>query len=432
MAMSKGKHDDISFLGRVMLFFKGTWRKIRSLKIISGINKRQKQTAGYIGADSPEEARLSYTFGIMKIVFVVFLCLLLLLTLIFGRGIISYENVYYMFKDIEFINTYGESRADQLNYSRPMARQDVTEFKNGLAVASDSEIKLFTSTGRVTMTRGSEYSNPKLEASSSSLLVYDQGNKDFAIYNSFTELYREKLEYPISSADMADSGEYAIVTRSQKYTSVVRVYTNKNVLDMEYSKNDHVISVSLSEDARHLAVLSMSASGGESLVNVTVVDVKRGEVRSELTLRDVMPYTCEALTGGRIIVLCSDHAAAYDLDLSMKGRYDYPTAPVRVATSSCGAVMTFKSEGIASNNMIAVFDKNGIVSYTANVTGDVYDIRLEGTYVYVLTGDAVYRLDMRFGARDIASFKNEKARLAVFEGEVAVCTEAAAYYITFD
>jgi tricorn protease-like protein len=83
----------------------------------------------------------------------------------------------------------------------------------------------------------------------------------FAIYNSFTELYREKLEYPISSADMSDSGAYVIVTRSQKHTSVIRVYTNQNTLDMEYSKNDHVIDAAISADGRYLAVLSMSVSG---------------------------------------------------------------------------------------------------------------------------------------------------------------------------
>lgn len=431
--MSKKGHEDISFLGRVILFFKNVWSKIRSFKIFSRIKHRQMELAGYDAADAPEEARLSYTFGIARIVFIVLLCLLLCLSLIFGTGIISYENVYYMFKDIEFINTYGESRAQQLNYSRPMARQSVTEFKNGLAVASDSELKLFTSTGRVTMTRGSEYSNPKLSSSPSSLLIYDQGNKNFAVYNSFTELYREKLDYPISSADMADTGAYAIVTRSQKYTSVIRVYTNKNVLDMEYSKNDHVIDAALSEDGKHLAVLSMSVSGGESLVCVTVVDVRRGEVRSELTMRDVMPYSCDFVSDNRIVVLCSDHAAAYGLDLSMKGRYDYPSSPVRITMSDEGAVMAFKSEGIASNNMIAVFDKSGFVSFTANVTGDVYDIRIKNTYVYVLTGDAVYRFDMRFGSRAVASFKNDNAKLAVFEGgKVAVCTDASAYYITFD
>lgn len=425
--------DDISFLGKIILFFRNLWSKITKIKLFHKIKQRQMTLANYSGADSSDESKLSYTFGILKIVFIALLCVLLCFTLIFGSGIISYENVYYMFKDIQFINSYGEARADQLNYSRPMARQDITVFKNGLAVASDSEIKLFTSTGRVTMVRGSECSNPKTSASDSTLLVYDQGNRNFAIYNSFTELYREKLDYPISSAHMSDIGTYAIVTRSQKYTSVVKVYTNKNKLDIEYSKNDYVISVALSDDGKHLAVLSMSAVGGESVVVLTVVDVKSGTVKSEMTLRDVMPYGCDFASNNRIVALYSTHVAIYDTDLSLKANYDFEHSPERYAISNSGVALVFKAEGISENNLITVFDKNGATVYTGNVSGDIFDIKLVDSYVYVLTGDKVYRLDMRFGGRSESAFKNEQGRLAVFEGgEVAVCTKAAAYYITFD
>ncbi len=428
------KHDDdISFGGKVFLFFKNIFAKLQGLKLISRINSRQKELAHYEGEQSSEESKISYTFGILKVISITLLCLLLCLTLVFGGGIVSYENVYYMFKDIEYINTYGEARAEQLNYSKPIARQDFEIFKNGLAVASDSEIKLFTSTGRVTMTRGSEYSNPKLSSSASSVIIYDQGNKSFTVYNSFTELHREKLDFPIASADMALTGAYAIVTKSEKYNSVVRVYSNRNKLDMEYSKNDYILSSPISDDGRYLAVMSMSVSGGESLVGLTVVDVKKGEVRAEAKVADSMPYKCEFISDGRIAAFFSDHVAVYDLDLSQKARYDYPS---RLNTFSCtdgGFVLCMQGEGIASNNLIAVFDGNGRVTYTGNVTGDIYDAELQGTYAYVLTSDAVYRLDTRFGGVSAASFNSEGACLAVFDGgEVAVCTTAAAYYISFD
>ena len=431
--MKKKANGDISFGGKVILFFREVKEKIKGLKLISRIKKRQMELAGYEGEYSPESAKLSYTFGILKIVSIVLLCIVLCLTLVFGGGIISYENVYYMVKDIQYINSFGESRAEQLNYTKPIARQDFEIFKNGLAVASDSEIKLFTSTGRVTMTRGSDYSNPKLCASGSSLLVYDQGNRSFAVYNSFTELYRQKLDYPISCADMADTGVYALVTRSEKYASTVRVYTNRNTLDMEYSKNDYVISASLSDDGGQLSVLSMSASGGQSQVELTVLDVKRGEVSAAIKLSDVMPYFCEFISGNRIAAFFADHVAVYDLKLSMISRYDYPSLPVKVSTGDSGFVLCLADGGIASGNLVVAFDTNGRVAYTGNVTGDVRDAQLRGGYTYVLTDDAVHRIDVRFGSITKVGFKSENARLAVFDGGVvAVCTSASAHYISFD
>ena len=431
--MKNPNDSDISFLGKVMLLFKSLWQRIKGIKLFSRINKRQMALAHYEGKDSPESAKVSYAFGMLRIISAVLLCILLCLTLIFGTGIFSYENVYYMFKDIQYVHSFGESQPDQLNYSRPIARQDVTEFKNGLAVASDSEIKMFTSTGRVTITRGSEYSNPKLLASDSSVLIYDQGNRNFAIYNSFTEQYREKLDFPISCADMAANGWYAIVTKTEKYSSAVRIYDNRNKLEMEYFKNDYVVSVSLSSDAKFMAVLSLDVSGGESRVGLTVVDVKKGSVHSELKLYDTMPYACDFISEGRIAVICSDHAAVYGKDLSAKGRYDYTSRLVRYTLAEGGFALVFEEGGIASNNMIAVFDTSGGVTFTGYAPGDVCDVRLVGEYAFVLTKDYAFRFDTRFGGRAQSRFESEGAALAVFDGgEVAVCTEAAAYYISFD
>ncbi len=425
--------DDISFIGKVIMLFRVVWEKIKGIKLITRIKNRQRALAHYNGIESSEESKISYTFGLMKIVSIALLIVLLCLTLVFGDGIISYENVYYMFKDIEYINTYGESRPEQLNYSKPIARQDFEMFKNGLAVASDSEIKLFTSTGRVTMTRGSEFSNPKLSASASNLLIYDQGNRNFAIYNSFTELYREKLDFPIASADMSESGYYAIVTKNVEYTSVVRVYNSRNVLYREYFKNDYIISSPISDDGKHLAVMSMSASGGESLVELTVVDIKKGSTKAKIKISDAMPYKCEFISDNRIAAFFSDHVAVYDLSLSQKRKYEYPSKLNTISCADGGFVLCMSGEGIASNNLIAVFDINGNVTYNGNVVGDIYDAKLDGTYAYVLTGDAVYRLDTRFGSILRINFSSENSRLAVFEGgAVGVCTSAAAYYISFD
>jgi len=431
--VKKRNDEDISFGGKVILFFRELTDKLKSIKLITRIKNRQRALAHFEGQDSPESARISYTFGILRIIFVVLLCVTLCLTLIFGGGIVSYENVYYMFKDIQYIKSFGESYPEQLNYSRPIARQDFEVFKNGLAVASDSELKLFTSTGRVTMVTGSEYSNPRLCASDSTLLVYDQGNRNFSVYNSFTELHREKLEYPISYADISNTGEYALVTRSQKYSSSVRVYTNKNELDMEYSKNDYIISANLSDGGRYLAVMSISVLGGESLVGLSIVDVKKGEVRSESKVNDVMPYRCEFISSNRIVAFFSDHAAVYDLDMSLISRYDYPSTLNTVSCSDGGFMLCLEGDGIASNNLVTVFDTNGKIVYTGSVVGDVYDAELGDGYAYVLTGDAVHRIDTKFGSIAKASFSNDGASLAIFDGGiVAVCTSAAAHYISFE
>ena len=430
--MKKNNDSDISFLGKILLFFHNVAEKLREFKLFEKIKKKQRSAAHLEDDASPEEARISYFFGWARTVTFALLCILLCLTLIFGGGIFSYENVYYMFKDIQYVSTYGEARAEQLNYSRPMARQDFSVFKNGLAVASDSELKLFTSTGRVTMTRGSEYSNPKLSASDSSILVYDQGNRDFSVYNSFTELYRERLDFPISSASMSDVGTYTIVTKNEKYRSCVRLYDKHNELKFEYCKNDYIISAQLSQDGALLAVLSLNADGGKSEVTLTLVNANRGAVKKSVRIDDSMPYSCQFLSNDRIVVFSQSGAYVYNTNLAQKSSYSKGSI-MQYAYDDTGFVLITEGGGIAASNTVIAFNKNGQTVMNQQITGDVRDVKIKSTYAYVLTDNCVYRFDTRFGTVSIAAFSSEDARLAVFsDGSVAVCTDAVAYYVTFE
>ena len=154
MARNKKNSED-SFLGRILIFISPFWKRIKEKRIFRSLFERQRKLAHYTGADSVEESRLAYGFGIARIISAFLLVVLLLLTVLFGSGAISYEKVYYMFKDISYIKSFGESVPSSLSYSRPVQNQVFASFKGGLAVASDSEIKTFTSTGRVTMSQGS-------------------------------------------------------------------------------------------------------------------------------------------------------------------------------------------------------------------------------------------------------------------------------------
>ena len=217
----KKEEHEISFLGRALLLWRSLKNKLRELHLFKKIAERQKRLAGYCDGNCTRETKIAYGFGMARFVAVSLLCIFLALVLIFGGSIISYENVYYMFKDIEYINSYTEGRPQTLSYSKPLTHQSSGVFKDGLAVVSDSEFKFFTSTGRATLSIGSEYSNPKICTSDSYALIYDQGNRSFSVYNSFVCMYSETLDYPISSAHMSKNGSFCIVTRTKDYGSAV-------------------------------------------------------------------------------------------------------------------------------------------------------------------------------------------------------------------
>lgn len=430
----KKEHDDekISVLAKVMIFFKTVWDRIAALRLPERFMMRQMKLSSYKGADSSEEAKISYFLGYSRVILVLLLVFLIILTLVFGGSATSYDKVYYMIKDISYVRSFSERAPEYLNYSKPLRSQSFSSFKNGLAVASDSELKLFTSTGRVTLTGGTEMSNPKMCASDGYLLVYDQGRKGFAIYNSFVKLYSEKLKFNISGADISDNGVFLIVTSSEEYASVVKVYNNDFSPLCEYKKNDYVVSAKLSSDGRYAAVLSLSAENGESITTLNVIDCKRNKKISSKKFKGSMPYRCDFLTDGRICVFLDEAVYVLNRNCDVKGSFEYLSAPEKIDVYKDGFAIVF-SESENGEKIVSVFDSECRMKRAGRVSGNVYDMKLSDGYVYILQNGKLVRCGTSIGLTDSVSVSDGTTSLVVFKnGEIAACTQSTATYISFD
>lgn len=427
------KDNDTSFLARVILFFRGLRDKIASLKIFSKISMRQRTLSHYNGKKAPEESKISYILGISKVVSAFALCILLLLTVVFGSGAISYEKVYYMFKDISYIKSFDEGAPESLSYSRPVQNQVFEVYKNGLVAASDSEIKMFTATGRVTLTAGSEMVNPRVSTSSGYILIYDQGRKSFSVYNSFVKLYSEHTEYPVAFADMSDNGEFLVVTSSAKYASVVKIYNGEFKLQSELSKNERVIWASISSNGRYAAVMTLGASAGEAKVKVSVLDCKKGEVISETDVSGSMPYRCDFLSNDRIAILLDDKALVISREGRAVGEYVYPASAQRIDVYKDRFAILFSEGAISGQKQLSVFDSGCSNIFTAGVEGSIRDLELSGSYVYLLNSKEAVRISTTLGTRSVKDVYADTVALVAFDdGRVAACSAASGVYISFD
>ncbi len=431
--MKKDQFDnDISFLGKVFLFFRSVKERLASLALWTRLIDSRKARAGYEGAESPREARLSYGFDMVRLLAILLLCLFLGGVLLFAGGIISYENVYYMFKDIGYINSFSESHPATLNYSKPFNSQSFASYKSGLAVAGDSEIKFFTSGGRMTMTRGSDYTDPVIATSDTHALIYDRGSRSFAIYNSFIEVFSGTVEQPISTAFMSDSGAFCIVTEAKSHGSAVHLYSADFHKLATYSKNDYVISATLSANGKYLAVLSLDAANGESLVSLNVLRVGQEELYSETKLYGWMPYTAAFTANDRIVLICDKLVLTYDLKGNLKEQYDYPDRLTDFAVTSTGFALAFSGDGIGGKGLLAVFDENGRLRLAKGIDGHIKDLCLGTGYAYLLQSDRVLRVDLSGGSLSEVDFHEEDASLLLLEnGELMACTPGTAYYIGF-
>ena len=427
------KQKDTSFLARMILFFRGVRARLGELKPLRRIRDRQRALSHYSDSGSCEESRLSYAFGIAKIISILCLSLLLIITLLFGSRVISYDKVYYMFKDIGYIKSFDEGTPDELSFSKPVQNQVFGNFKNGLIVAGDSEIKLFTSTGRVTLTAGSDFTNPRIETSKEYALIYDQGRNHFSVYNSFVSLYSEQTDYPIACADMSESGAFLIVTKSKIYNSVVKIYGNDFTLLSEYSKNDLVISASLSSDGRYAAVLSLDASNGSSAVTLNILDCKRETVVATSKYEGYMPYRCDFLSSDRVVMFFDDCFIVANRKGETVNKYDYPASAERIDIMGDTFAIIFSQNGKNGKKTLEVFGGEGNKSYTDYLDGSVKDMRLADGSVYVLESREIIRINTSLGTRTVRAADADGLKVVVFpDGRAAVCSQTNAKYISFN
>lgn len=430
--MKKREDGEISFLGKIFLHARNLFEKIKELHLPQKFIAHEKSNAGYDGENSPKEAKVSFILGVARAASLSLLCILLAVALLFGGSIFSFNNVYYMFKDISYISSFSENRPDTLSYSRPFANQDFAVFKDGLSVAGDGEIKLFTSTGRVTMTEGSEFTNPKICSSDSTVLIYDQGRRTFKVYNSFVSIYSETLDYPISSADMAPDGSFCIVTKSDSYGSVVRIYDNKQRLEAEFYRNDYIISVAMSQNGKTLAVVSLDSAEGRSIATLTVLERGKTKTKSSVEIPDFLPYVAKFTANDRVAIIGSDSAYVYNLNGNRQSVYEYNGKLLDMSVSDSGYALLFSDVTVDSDYTLSIFGANGNHVGSYKIQGRVNDTAIDGNFVYLLMDGEVRRIDALFGTtlrRDVAIDDAELVVLA--NGDILACTDTAAYYLSF-
>ncbi len=427
------KVNNISFLGKLILFGRAAKKWLSEFRPIHSLIEKQKKLSHYSGARSFEESKISFFFGFARIFAVILLLRFLITMLIFGSGVFSYEKMYYMFKDIAYIKSYAEGEPDELSYSSPVQNQIYTDFKNGLLVASDSELKFFTSTGRVTLNEGSEFTNPHVVCSSSTALIYDQGRREYSIYNSFVKLYSEKTEYQISSADMAADGSYLIVTRSKLFNSVVRIYDQTYEKIGEYSKNDTVISASMSDNGRYAAILSLSVRGGKSSILLEVIDTKKSKIIAQNNIEGHMPYMCEFMPNDKIAVFTDEGFTVTDKKADIQYEYTYPSKVENIDINDNGFVILYSKTEVTGEKVFEVYDSNGKKTFAKDLSGNVRSIRLGDGYVYVLKSNEVIRISTSLGTESKKVSSAENMQLIAFDnGKVCLCSQNAAEYILFD
>ena len=392
--------------------------------------------SGELSLDKPQNdyyENVSANLGIVQVILYFSLFAFVVLSFFANTDLITYQNFYYFFKDLNATAQTTELyESDSVTYPSG-EQQSFTLYRKGLAVASRTSVSVFTATGKQAVSKIISYQNPIAVGSGRYLLVYEMGGTQYSLYNSYSQIHTGKTDRTILGAAVSESGMYALITESEEYTTEVSLYNSHFSLVNRYNKKGYVMNVALNANGSRIALLVSDSVNGRYETELEIY--KPGESTSEAAVHvsSSVGLSCEFTSSGAISVLCGDGIGFYSQKGTLLSVFDFEGGAISGADlNEYGAALCLTSSAVSKENRLLAFDKNGKIVYNRVESGDIKQIARVGNSLYLLKAETLERLNIQSGKLLQFSCVTEQRRiLAVNEEDVLLCSSKKAEYVRF-
>ena len=185
---------------------------------------------------------------------------------------ITYDNFFYLLRDF---STAAESEASNyqiLSYDSD-PRQNFALYRGGVVSASPSSVSVFTASGRRTLKSNNDYYSPNVISCDKYVLVYDTASSDFSVYNSFSKVYNQTLDAPITDACFNSGGEFALSTRQNDTKTFIYLYDEDIKLRGRIPDSRFNFDIALNDSGTRVAALYYTSGDGIGETALCIYDV---------------------------------------------------------------------------------------------------------------------------------------------------------------
>lgn len=373
-------------------------------------------------------AKVSYRYAYFKRIFCILLVVVIAAFLLSGS--LSYEKIFYLTKDIKLSSDYVNSVHDTITYNSGNS-QVFAAYRGGLAVASRERFSIFSAGGRELFSSNHSYGNPALAISDKHVLLYDVGGKQFSLYNAFSKVKEEKLDYSIYGADMAENGDFAVITKSEKYDSVVRVYKQSGTTYNYSFSTGRACSVAISDNGKQLAVLLSYANGSEMKTEIRLYSVGKDDYKSESISFSGVPFSVEFSGSGNIFVVGSRGVNMFNSNLNLTGEY-LSESEIYLYSFGEDNIAIADLSGDGGKTRVLLLNKRGRADKEYHFDERLIDISLFEKTMYLQELSGFVRLDLRNGK----SYRTEHIAsgykmIPIDKDTLVICNEYYARFIEF-
>ena len=343
------------------------------------VNKRYKAAASVTGI-------LKFT------VLAVFFMFFMVMTLAYSSEI-NIENFRYIIKDMNFRLPVSAEDYGDIYYISDL-EHSFALYRGDFVSVGKSRLDIIDMAGKTVQSTELGYVRPRISVSEKYLLVYDLSNNEFSVYSSFSPLYSETLDYPISCAKINDNGYFLIVSKDTEYKSVVTVYNSDMKKVYHYKSNDSYVCDVIFNNDGTFTLYTVCVKNGSFYSQIVSGDI-RSEEKGILYSRENTAFiSAKQSEGACVSVLCEDSVMFFDGGTLLSEYGYFPQTCRRFEANEGYTAAVFSTGEAGADSYLCVFDKNGEVICTEPATSDIQKLYINDGCVYQLYTDRIKKTDL--------------------------------------
>ncbi len=375
---------------------------------------------------------ISIFFRILSFALFVSFLIFIIASAFAGVEHFTYDNLEYIVRNFALkLDENKDASLSSINYN-PDSNRSFAPFGKGLAVCGSSQLMIYSATGRLTCSEMLEYKDPVMSASDKFVLVYDNGNIGYTLYNSFTDVHSAYADYPIRGASVSDNGSHAIITSSDSYNSVVKVYNSKYQLVGAINRTGYISAVDINNT--HVLVACADIDEENRFASKLIYSaIGENSIELEITIEESFPLFC-AINEDGFTAVCDDAVYFYDINGKLKSSYIYNSALYDFVSDDSGVLLLFKNSGFNTEYSAVSVDRSGSTPYEEKFTGTVNAIEFSNGFSYVLTADGVIHCSSREDSfeKHIAGTGVGTCLISYGDRSLYVCKNTSAPLVSID
>lgn len=260
-----------------------------------------------------------------------------------------------------------------------------------LVYVSDTSVVRLNQKAKAVFERSHSFYHPITKVSGEYMMVYNVGSNGFRIDNTKDTVRNEEAENIIMAADVSENGRYALVTETKGYPSALSVYKEDGSLQYKYSfSNCYVSDISLNADGTRAVVIGVTASEGELVSEVYLLDFNNETPLAIVECKDTLLLSVEFCSDGRALAVGDDRVVSVN-DSGEKTDYEYGSMKLAAFDYDGSRLLVALSPyDTESASKLAVISSKGEEIAVRDCEDIMTDVSLYGDTMAALSGQKVY------------------------------------------